>query len=111
MTLGLVTLRWIFMCEIIPEQPTEINESQMDDGPTVLYNHFILPMMIVTLGLRQQFKSLVDVIKGKEKEADELSEIVKKSDSLAPALSMCVLAIYINIYSCRWIFIVLYIYS
>ncbi|CAJ0846925.1 10873_t:CDS:2, partial [Entrophospora sp. SA101] len=84
MTLGLITLRWVFLCEIIPEQLIGINEGQVNDGPAVIYNHFILPMMIVTLGFRQQFKSLVEVINNKEKEVDELLEITKKSDSLIP---------------------------
>ncbi|CAG8562970.1 18088_t:CDS:2, partial [Acaulospora morrowiae] len=79
--LGLVTLRWIFFCAIIPlsSSPEDIMTSEgILDGPAILYKHLMLPMMNVTLGYMHQVDELVRIVKEKE---DELLDVIEGKTS------------------------------
>ncbi|CAG8557049.1 13844_t:CDS:2 [Acaulospora morrowiae] len=75
--LGLVTLRWIFICAIIPLSSSPTSEGTLD-GPAILYKHLMLPMINVTLGYMHQVDELVRIVKEKE---DELLDVIEEKTS------------------------------
>ncbi|CAG8454063.1 216_t:CDS:2 [Dentiscutata erythropus] len=80
--LGLASLRWLFSCEMISSsQESENLGINVLDGQSVLYQHFILPMMHVMLEYREQANILETMIKDKENEVSEVLELLNKAKS------------------------------
>ncbi|RIB19646.1 hypothetical protein C2G38_2181310 [Gigaspora rosea] len=80
--LGLASLRWLFSCEMISlSQETENLGINVLDGQSVLYQHFILPMMHVMLEYRERVNILETMIKDKENEVSEVLELLDKAKS------------------------------
>ncbi|CAG8814676.1 35539_t:CDS:2, partial [Racocetra persica] len=78
--LGLASLRWLFSCEMISlSRETENMKINALDEQSVLYQHFILPMMHIALEYREQVNLLKTMIKDKENEVAEMLELLNKA--------------------------------